>query len=150
MNILIQEVDKKHFPEWCQMRDGLFTGLDDNFHQQEMSLIFDAKDRTCFMAYNNNNEPIGFIELSLRNLVDGCLSSPVGYIEGIYLQPKYRNAGMGRQLVNWAETWFKKKGCVEMATDAELDNLDSQKFHEGIGFQETYRIVQYKKSLETT
>lgn len=147
MNISIQEADKEHFPEWCQMRDALFTGLDEDFHQQEMALIFDAEDRTCFMAYNSFNEPIGFIELSLRNLVDGCLSSPVGYIEGIYLQPEDRSVGTGRQLINWAETWFKEKGCTEMATDAEINNLDAQKFHERVGFKETYRIVQYKKIL---
>lgn len=82
--------------------------------------------------------------------MDGCLSSPVGYIEGIYLKPEYRSAGYGRQLVARAETWFKGKGCKEMATDAEIDNLDAQKFHENLGFQEIYRIVEYKKSLEAT
>jgi aminoglycoside 6'-N-acetyltransferase I len=150
MNISIQEVDKEHFPEWCQMREALFTGLDEDFHQQEMVLIFNAEDRTCFMAYSNEIEPIGFIELSLRNLVDGCLSSPVGYIEGIYLKPEYRSAGYGRQLIDWAEAWFKEKGCTEMATDVEIDNLDAQKFHSRVGFKETYRIVEYKKSLEAT
>ena len=37
-----------------------------------------------------------------------------------------------------------------MATDVEIDNLDAQKFHERVGFRETYRIVEYKKSLEAS
>jgi len=118
-----------------------------DFHNKEMALILQASDQTCFIIFNEKDEHIGFIELSLRNIVDECLSSPVGYIEGIYLTSCHRGLGLGRQLVEFAADWFKSKGCTEMATDAEIDNVDAQRFHQHVGFTETSRIVEYKKSL---
>jgi ribosomal protein S18 acetylase RimI-like enzyme len=34
-----------------------------------------------------------------------------------------------------------------MATDAEMENEDAQQFWSDLGFEETWRIVQYRKSL---
>jgi aminoglycoside 6'-N-acetyltransferase I len=87
------------------------------------------------------------LELSLRNFVDGCLGGPVGYMEGIYITPGQRKRGHGRELAEFAANWFRSKGCREMAADAELGNLAAQEFLTGAGFDETYRIVQYKRSL---
>lgn len=87
------------------------------------------------------------IEVSLRNVVDGCPTSPVGYVEGIYIDPEHRGSGLARQLLEQAEDWCRSKGCTEIATDAELDNQDAQRFHERMGFEETYRIVEYRKKL---
>jgi ribosomal protein S18 acetylase RimI-like enzyme len=34
-----------------------------------------------------------------------------------------------------------------VATDAELDNTEAQEFFRRIGFDETWRIVEFKKAL---
>jgi aminoglycoside 6'-N-acetyltransferase I len=87
------------------------------------------------------------IEVSLRNVVDGCLTSPVGYIEGVYIDPTQRGAGLSRRLLQYAEEWCRSMGCTEIATDAEFENEEAQRFHEHMGFEETYRIVEYRKKL---
>jgi aminoglycoside 6'-N-acetyltransferase I len=96
----------------------------------------------------DDEQVIGFTELSLRNVVDGCLTSPVGFVEGLFVKSPFRGHGCGRQLVEFAAEWFKSRGCSEMATDAEAHNVEAQKFHENMGFTETYRIVEYRKALE--
>ncbi|MDJ0618822.1 MAG: GNAT family N-acetyltransferase [Calothrix sp. MO_192.B10] len=140
-------VEEKYFPVWKQMRQTLYTGLESEFHEQEMQWIFNSVDKACFILLSDSDKVMGFLEVSLRNLVDGCLGSPVGYIEGIYLQPQYRGLGYGWQIIDYAAEWFRTQGCQDMATDAELDNIDAQQFYQNIGFQETYRIVEFKKSL---
>ena len=144
----ILPVTRDDFQEWLAMRQALYTGLDEGFHRREMESIFASREMSCFMAASEARDGrIGMIELSLRNVVDGCTSSPVGYIEGLYVKPEFRGRGYGRELVAFAASWFVARGCQEMATDAELENLSAQSFFRDNGFAETWRIVEFKKSL---
>ena len=58
-----------------------------------------------------------------------------------------RGNGISRLLLRHAEEWCRTNGCREIATDAELDNEKAQQFHRRMGFVETYRIVEFRKSL---
>jgi len=71
----------------------------------------------------------------------------VGYLEGWYVSPEHRRAGIGRKLVQAAEDWARSKGCTEMASDAELHNTQSQQAHRRLGYEEVERIVCFRKSL---
>lgn len=110
-----------------------------------MFLEDDTKE--CFLGVTESGDVRGLVEVSLRTVVDGCLTSPVGYIEGIYVDPESRGCGMSRRLLERAEAWCRRRGCTEIGTDAELDNEAAQRFHEHMGFEETYRIVEYRKPL---
>lgn len=147
MPISIRPVLRTQFPEWLRLREAVYSGIDRAFHEAEMEIYFSAPDKTCLLAVDDGDRVFGMVEISLRNVVDGCLSSPVGYLEGIYLEPEYRGRGLARRLIDAAEEWCRGQGCREIATDAELDNESAQQFHERLGFTETYRIVEYRKPL---
>lgn len=144
----IVEITRERFPEWRRMREELYGELDAGFHEADMELIFSAPHATCFIGLSQSGAPIAMLEVSLRNFVDGCLGGPVGYIEGIYVVPGERARGYGRELTEFAAHWFRSKGCRDMAADAELSNLAAQDFLIAEGFDETYRIVEYKRSLD--
>jgi GNAT superfamily N-acetyltransferase len=55
---------------------------------------------------------------------------PVGYIEGWYVAEDYRQHGVGKKLLSEAEDWARSQKCVEMASDAIIDNERSQRAHE--------------------
>ena len=140
-------VARDQFAEWLAMRQQLYTGLDEAFHRDEMEAIVSSDDLACFLAIADRGGVIGMIELSLRNLVDGCIGGPVGYIEGLYVKPEFRGQSCGRQMVAFAESWFAERGCRDIATDAEIDNAEAKEFYRRIGFDETWRIVEFKKTL---
>ncbi len=71
----------------------------------------------------------------------------MGYIEGIFVHPEYRQDAVGRALVAAAEVWAIEQGCTEMASDRQLGNQSSGSFHEALGFEEAERLVCYRKSL---
>ncbi len=94
------------------------------------------------------SEPVALLSLALRyDYVEGAESSPVGYIEGIYVKPQHRHKGIARELVEYAKEWSVKKGCAELASDCELHNEMSRKFHHHVGFQEANTIVCFMMKL---
>lgn len=90
---------------------------------------------------------LGFLELSLRPYAEGCASSPVPFIEGWYVAGEARHTGVGRALVEAAESWAQMRGYTEMASDALLDNHVSHAAHTSLGFEEVERIVCFRKTL---
>ena len=118
---------------------------DDLVEEFEKFLV--REDSATFL-YIANNEPIGFAQCQLRNdYVEGTESSPVGYLEGVYVNPVYRMNGYAKALVAACEEWAKSKGCTEFASDCELHNTDSLAFHLRIGFTEANRIICFTKTL---
>ncbi|MBV8171599.1 MAG: GNAT family N-acetyltransferase, partial [Candidatus Eremiobacteraeota bacterium] len=91
----------------------------------------------------------GFIEVRLRPYADGCDTSPVGYIEGWYVEPASRRSGIGRRLVAAAEQWARARGCSEMASDSLLDNENGRRAHEHLGYAEVEQAVRFRKDLRT-
>jgi len=79
--------------------------------------------------------------------VEGTETSPVGYLEGIFIEDAYRRKGFAKQLLTACETWAKEQGCTEFASDCELTNTESLKFHLGLGFEEANRVICFKKKL---
>src|ERR1700754_4845562 len=88
------------------------------------------EDRWATFLYKQGKEYIGFISVSLRHdYVEGSSSSPVAFIEGIYVDENFRRKGIAVELIKAAEQWGMEKGCVEMGSDTELHNQLSIDFH---------------------
>lgn len=109
--------------------------------------IISSQTSVCFIKYLDD-APIGFAQCSLRNdYVEGTSSSPVGYLEGVFIKEKYRNKGYAKELLLACERWAKDKGCSEFASDCELANINSLKFHLAMGFDEANRIICFRKGI---
>ena len=104
-------------------------------------------DAVCFIKFVDD-KPIAFAQCQLRHdYVEGTESSPVGYLEGIFVSEGYRKKGYAAELLSECEKWAKEKGCSEFASDCELDNMDSLRFHMALGFEEANRIICFRKNL---
>jgi len=105
-------------------------------------------DMTVFVARAASGAVIGFAEASIRrDYVNGCSTSPVAFLEGIFVDPASRRTGAARALVAAVETWGAVRGCVELASDADLANTASHAMHQALGFEETERVVCFRKDL---
>ena len=92
--------------------------------------------------YSLNNEFIAFLNISLRHeYVEGTDSSPVGYVEGIYVKPEHQGKGIAKELIEFAKKWARENDCKELASDCLLENEDSRKFHNKVGFKEANTVV---------
>ncbi len=134
---------------WLEMRDTLWPGSRREHATEIASVLRDEPaGLACFVADVPPRGVVGFVEVGLRVYAEGCRTSPVGYLEGIYVDPDVRSEGVGRALVDAAEGWARAKGCTEMASDRKLDDEPSGAFHAALGYEEVERIVCFRKDLE--
>ena len=125
----------------------LFTNTPIDKLRNELIQDLVKKDIAIFVCYLKN-EIIAFAQCQLRyDYVEGTNSSPVGYLEGIYVEPMYRKQGIAKKLLEECEKWSLKKGCTEFASDCELNNSISFNFHLSVGFEEANRIICFRKKL---
>ena len=100
-----------------------------------------------FLKYDQGI-PVGFAQCTLRyDYVEGTETSPVGYLEGIFVQEAYRRKGYARELLSECERWARENGCREFASDCETANDSSFRFHMAVGFGEANRIICFTKNL---
>jgi aminoglycoside 6'-N-acetyltransferase I len=134
---------------WLELRLALWPGeRREEFATEIASLLVDPGDMVNLIAHSDTGEAIGFAEADLRrDYVEGCKTSPVAFLEGIYVAPAHRRQGVAAALVRAVEDWGRQNGCIEFASDAVIDNLDSQAMHRAIGFTETVRVVYFRKEL---
>jgi aminoglycoside 6'-N-acetyltransferase I len=124
-------------------------------HAQELQLLLGSQSAlvlttplAIFVAEANDGRLIGFVEVDLRSHADGCDPlEPVGYIEGWYVAEDHRHYGVGRRLIETAEDWARGQQCIEMASDALIENTTSQCAHEALGYEVVNRCVHYRKTL---
>ncbi len=134
--------------EWLRMRKALWDDCPDDQQEQEIDEILNSDSEVAFIAVRPGGGLCGFLEAALRSRADGCDSTPVGYIEGWYVDEDVRRKGVGGRLVEAAEAWARSRGCRQMASDAELWNEVSHQAHGALGYEETARLVLFKKDLD--
>lgn len=127
----------------------LLYGPDNTFE----SLRADAEEHissgkwAIFLAFDENT-PVGLCEIALRSdYVEGTEGGTVGYVEGVFIKEAYRGGHIARTLLSLGENWSRESGCAEFASDCDLENTSSLKFHLRAGFEEAGRNIHFVKKL---
>ncbi len=153
-DIYIRPARPADLDQLARLLEALWPDSPAEEHSKELQLLLGGKadlvlttPHTIFVA-EAGEKLAGFLEVDLRSHADGCNPSrPVGYIEGWYIAENYRRRGIGKKLLAAAEDWARGHGCLEMASDALIDNQISQQAHEALGYEVVDRCVHYRKSL---
>lgn len=150
----IRPVEVTDASEWLRMRMALFdeSSIEDEAKEIHRFLACQPGSpspnlHAAFVCPRSGDKLCGLIEVSIRPYADGCETTNVGYLEAWYVDEDSRGRGVGRALVLAAEVWASEQGCREMASDADLTNVDSQRAHVRLGYQEVGRVVQYCKPV---
>jgi aminoglycoside 6'-N-acetyltransferase I len=148
VEMIIRRVRPEDKPEWLRMRHLLWPGHTDAELLVEMDEILSAaEEQPVFVAVRPDGRLGGFLEGGTRKYADGCESSPVGYLEGWYVDKDLRQKGVGGQLVRAMEAWARAHGLAEMASDTWLENETSIAAHGRLGYVEMERLVHFAKKL---
>jgi aminoglycoside 6'-N-acetyltransferase I len=154
MSFLIEQVSLNQvtlnndaFAAYCRLRNQLWPMGDEVCEREAVEILGDSR-WAVFVARLDDGAVIGFLEVHLRDYAEGAeSSSPVGYLEGLYIDSEYRRQGIGGALVQAGEQWAWSQGCTEIASDAQIDNAASIELHRRMGYAEVERQVCFLKRL---
>lgn len=145
----IRAITEQDFLKWQTMRLKLWSHVTESENREFFAAILADDSRgQIFVAEDEAGELAGFLEAALRfDYVEGAETSPVGYIEGWFVEADARRQKVGTTLAQAAEAWAREKGCAEMCSDCELDNDLSLAAHLGAGYEEAGRNIHFIKQL---
>ncbi len=143
----VQIATSADIADWLALRAALH-GASDDHHGDVLRILAEPARGAGFIARGAGGAALGFAEVALRtDYVNGCETSPVGFLEAIYVVPAARRLGVARALARAVEAWTAAQGCTELGSDALFDNTDSHAMHGALGFEETERVVFFRKVL---
>lgn len=144
---MIRKAEWEDLPLLTELGSRLWPGHRPESLREEFGEIIAWSDASFFLAFEEG-KAIGFAQCQLRyDYVEGTASSPVGYLEGIYVADGYRKQGVAKALLTACEGWAGSKGCTEFASDCELSNVQSLQFHLNVGFKEANRFICFTKKI---
>ena len=148
MTVRIRVATAADIEAWSAMRAELWPEADPDELRAE-ALAWDATAGVALLAFDGAGRSAGMAEATLRHdYVNGTESSPVGFLEAWYVDAACRGRGIGRALIAAVDAWTREQGCTELASDALIDNAASHAAHAACGFEETERVVYFRKPLQ--
>jgi aminoglycoside 6'-N-acetyltransferase I len=150
--VRVRAITKADAETWLAMRLALWPDAKEDELRLEVGRYFVAHGEPllphCVFVVEEHGKIVGMLELSLRPYADGCGSSPVPFIEAWYVAENARRSGAGGALVRAAEQWALENGYMEMASDALLENTESERAHTALGFKVVERAIRFRKVLK--
>ena len=135
--------------EWTNMALLLFP--ETSFEEElELHKGILAAENEVGLLYEKDGQYIGFMHLCIRtDYVNGTDTSPVVFVEAIFIMPEHRRQGIGRQFIEYAEDYARQRGISQIASDCYIDNYSSEQFHKSCGFIEKERVICFAKNIES-
>ena len=134
-------------PCWLALRTSLWPEGTAAEHLRYMADAV-ARGHCVRLALGSGGRAAGFVEAPRRvDSVNGTSTSPVAFLEGLYVVPSERRKGVARMLVADIERWALAQGCSELASDSPVENITAHAAHLGLGFEETERVVYFRKAV---
>ena len=147
--VRIEKCTPQDLQIWVAFRHSLWPDAEEQELRRDAECLMKRPSQAAvFLAWIRPHFAVGFAEARLRtDYVNGCDTSPVAFLEGIYVQQDWRKLGIARLLCQAVEDWATNLGCTELASDVLIENTGSQHMHTALSFEETERVVFYRKRL---
>jgi aminoglycoside 6'-N-acetyltransferase I len=115
--------------------------------RRELNGLLKTRHFFSWLAIDSEGKIIGFLEASMRPYANGCRFSPVLFLEGIWVDDRFRKQGIGDLLLKNLEAFARKKKLREIGSDCLFSNKLSVAIHRKWKFKETMRVVYFRKEI---
>ena len=143
--IKIRKITSRDFPDWIKLRKQLWPEASYD-ELKDVEHLFKAQTFVCFFA-ESGKDLVGFMELAIRPYANGCDTTPVAFMEGIWVDDRFQKRGIGLMFIKTAEDWARSHSLKELASDTRIESTHSIHAHKAWGFEETERVVYFRKLL---
>jgi ribosomal protein S18 acetylase RimI-like enzyme len=144
MHLIIKEAKNTDRPQILELIGYLKqfeSQFDEHYKINKQSIIDlydDIKSKGIIFISEIDNKVVGFISIELNNKNDELIEEiiPVAYISDMVVSPEHRNQGVGKKLLETAETWAKNKNIRYLKLIVFSNNNNAKKIYSDFGFNE--------------
>ena len=88
---------------------------------------------------------VGFISGELREGSPAFRPKTRASVDDVFVEPDYRNLGVGKALLQSVKAWAKDKGADGVSLQVAAANERGRKFYEELGFREisVYEVLEF-------
>ena len=88
---------------------------------------------------------IAFVSGELRESSPTFCPKTWASVDDVYVEPDYRNLGVGRALIESVKAWAKERGADGVSLQVAAANERGRKFYEDLGFREVsvYEVLEF-------
>jgi aminoglycoside 6'-N-acetyltransferase I len=147
MGFIVRQMDVADRETWIRLRAALWPDEVLEVHGRDIDTFLGGETGFGFIAEAEDGAAVGFAEITIRPFANGCDSRPVPFLEGIWVEPRFRCQRVGTRLVEHIEAFVTARGFNEIGSDALVENQISQTAHRSWGFSETERVVHFRKLI---
>ena len=132
MKIYIRQISEEDAPAIVDLSHQLGYELLPQQALNNCKAILENKDHDAFVAVHENTV-IGWIGVTHAIMLE---SQPFCEIHGLVVDEKFRNAGVGKMLINKAKQWGKEKGNRTLKLRCNIKRTETHLFYQHLGFKE--------------
>ena len=129
MALIIRPIRPSDRDVWLRMRADLWPGDD---HASEIETFFAGRavEPQAVLLALQQGKAAGVCELAVRTNVPGAEGLRTAFVEGLYVDPAYRNGLVARSLLKAAQGWARSKGCEAFGSDRDERFILDPKFND--------------------
>ena len=110
---------------------------------EEFAELLKSEGAACFLACEAG-VPAGFAQCQLRHdYVEGAQTSPVGYLEGIFVLPEFRRQGIAGKLLQVFLDFAEGNHLAFLTLEVRASNYDAIALYGARGFRGVGRRKNY-------
>ena len=89
---------------------------------------------------------VGFVSGELRQGSPTFLPKTWASVDDVFVEPGYRNRGMGRALLQSVKAWAQERGADGISLQVAAANSRGRKFYEDLGFRDVsvYKVLEFE------
>lgn len=90
---------------------------------------------------------VGFVHVEVKLTL---LTDDVAEIGSLVVDQSWREEGVGRELVNTAEAWVRRRGCSSVQVRSNVQRYGAHAFYNRLGYRQSKTSLVFTKSLACT
>ena len=117
--------------------------------RERLNYILNSNEHVVLVAFLADQKVVGWIHLFEAQRIESGKFAEIG---GFVVSKKYRNIGIGKQLLKVAEAWTLKKALPKLRVRSDIEREDAKIFYSKVGFSITkkQRVKKTIRSLPRT
>ena len=104
-----------------------------------------GSSHSFLLVAESGDRTVGFISGELREGSPAFHQKTWASVDDVFVEPDYRNLGVGRALLESVKAWAKESGADGISLQVAAANERGRKFYEELGFREVsvYEVLEF-------